>query len=126
MRIKIIELELNYSNKNSFLKRTFIFLKYSFFGLKIVLKSDYDILFSTSTPLTAAIPGIFSKLFYKKPFIFEVRDLWPELPKAMGIITNPIVLKSMDILGTIAYKSANACIGLSPGIVNGILKKILD
>ena len=29
--IKIIELELNYSNKNSFLKRTFIFLKYSFF-----------------------------------------------------------------------------------------------
>ena len=121
--INIIELELNYSNANSFIKRTFIFFQYSFKGIKIALKDDYDMLFATSTPLTAALPGIFSKLIRRKPFIFEVRDLWPELPKAMGIITNPIVLKLIDILETISYKSASACIGLSPGIVDGIHKK---
>ena len=121
--IKVIELELEYSNSDSFLWRTFIFLRYSWQGIKIALKENYDILFATSTPLTAGIPGIFAKLLRGKPFIFEVRDLWPELPKAMGVITNPFILKLMDFLETISYKSATACIGLSPGIVDGIKKK---
>ena len=121
--IKVIELELEYSNSDSFLWRTFIFLRYSWQGIKIALKENYDILFATSTPLTAGIPGIFAKIFKRKPFIFEVRDLWPELPKAMGVITNPFILGLMDFLETISYKSATACIGLSPGIVDGIKKK---
>ena len=121
--IKVIELELEYSNSDSFLWRTFIFLRYSWQGIKIALKENYDILFATSTPLTAGIPGIFAKIFRRKPFIFEVRDLWPELPKAMGVIKNPIILKLMDFLETISYKMATACIGLSPGIVDGIRKK---
>ena len=121
--IKVVEFELEYSNSDSFLWRTFIFLRYSWQGIKIALKENYDILFATSTPLTAGIPGIISKIFKRKPFIFEVRDLWPELPKAMGVITNPFILKLMDYLETISYKSATACIGLSPGIVDGIKKK---
>ena len=121
--IKVVEFELEYSNSDSFLWRTFIFLRFSWQGIKIALKENYDILFATSTPLTAGIPGIFSKIFKRKPFIFEVRDLWPELPKAMGVITNPFILRLMDFLETISYKSATACIGLSPGIVDGIKKK---
>lgn len=121
--IKVIELELEYSNSNSFLWRTFIFLRYSLRGVKIAFKENYDILFATSTPLTAAIPGIFAKIIRRKPFIFEVRDLWPELPKAMKVITSPIILKLMDWLETASYYTATACIGLSPGIVDGIKKK---
>jgi len=121
--INVVEFNLNYSNVDSFIKRTLVFLQFSWQGIKIALKEDYDILFATSTPLTAGIPGIFAKLIRRKPFIFEVRDLWPELPKAMGVITNPVILILMGLLETISYKTANACIGLSPGIVNGIKKK---
>ena len=81
--IKVIEIDLEYSNSDSFLRRMFIFFRYSIQGIKIALKEDYDIIFATSTPLTAGIPGVFAKIFRFKPFIFEVRDLWPELPKAM-------------------------------------------
>lgn len=122
--INVIELELQYSNADSFCRRTLLFLIYSWQGIKIALREKSDIIFATSTPLTAGIPGLFAKLFKRKPFIFEVRDLWPELPKAMGIITNPIILKLMDWLESITYHSATACIGLSPGIVNGIKKKV--
>lgn len=122
--INVIEFDLNYSNADNFMKRSLIFLQYSWRGIKMALEKDYDILFATSTPLTAGIPGIFAKVFRKKPFIFEVRDLWPELPKAMGVITNPIVLKLMGILETLSYKFSSACIGLSPGIVKGIKKKV--
>ena len=73
----------------------------------------------TSTPLTAALPGIAMKFCgRRKPFVFEVRDLWPELPRALGM-KNPAMLTGMSALEWLAYHCADACVGLSPGIVEG-------
>ena len=121
--INLIEFNLFYSNKMNFVKRSSIFIKYSFKSIKLALKEDYDLLFATSTPLTASIPGIIMKLFRSKKFVFEVRDLWPELPKEMGVIKNKGILTLMSILEWCSYRMADACIGLSPGIVKGIQKR---
>ncbi|MFC1395851.1 glycosyltransferase family 4 protein [Acinetobacter junii] len=121
--IDIIEFELPYSNALSFLKRILIFFSFAFKSIKVALTEQYDVVFATTTPLTAGIPGIFAKWFRRKPFVFEVRDLWPELPKAMGVIKNPIVLWMMSVLEWTSYHSADRLVGLSPGIVNGIIKR---
>jgi len=73
--------------------------------------------------LTAALPGITARWSRRKPFVFEVRDLWPELPRAMGVIRNPAVLLLMDWLEFVAYHSANSCVALSPGIAQGITRR---
>ena len=121
--INVIELKLFYSNSQNFLSRSVTFIRYSLLGIYFAMIKDYDLLFATSTPLTASIPGIFARIFRRKPFVFEVRDLWPELPKKMGVIENPIILFFLEILEKVSYKAAIACIGLSPGIVKGILNK---
>ena len=121
--INIIELELPYSNSDGLVKRSFIFLKYSIYGIILSMKLDYDVVFGTSTPLTASIPGIISKLLRNKRFVFEVRDLWPELPQAMGVIKNPVLLGAMDFLESISYKYSEKCIALAPGIAQGIKRK---
>ena len=121
--IEIIEFELPYSNSLSFLKRILIFLSFAFKSIKVAFTEQYDVLFATTTPLTAGIPGIFAKWLRRKPFVFEVRDLWPELPKAMGVIKNPIVLWMMSVLEWTSYHSADRLVGLSPGIVDGIIKR---
>ncbi len=121
--IDIIEFELPYSNALSFLKRILIFLSFAFKSIKVALTEQYDVVFATTTPLTAGIPGIFAKWFRRKPFVFEVRDLWPELPKAMGVIKNPIILWMMSVLEWTSYHSADRLVGLSPGIVDGIIKR---
>lgn len=121
--INVIEFELPYSNHDGFLTRTWIFLKFAFKSTKVALTENYDLVFATSTPLTAGIPGIFARWFRRKRFIFEVRDLWPELPREMGVITNPIILWMMSLLEWTSYHSAHSCIGLSPGIVDGIKKR---
>jgi len=121
--IQVMELELVYSNYQSFVKRSWIFLKFAMRSIGIVLREPSDLVFATTTPLTAGLPGIFSRWLHGKKFVFEVRDLWPELPKAMGVITNPIILWLMSVLEWISYHSAHACIGLSPGIVSGIKKR---
>lgn len=121
--IEVIEFELPYSNSLSFLQRILIFLSFAFKSIKVALFEKYDVLFATTTPLTAGIPGIFAKWFRRKPFVFEVRDLWPELPKAMGVIKNPLILWLMSVLEWISYHSADRLVGLSPGIVGGIVKR---
>ena len=121
--IDIIEFELSYSNKLSFVKRINLFLSFAFKSIGVALKEPSDVVFATTTPLTAGIPGIFAKWFKRKPFVFEVRDLWPELPKAMGVIKNPVVLGLMSALEWLSYRSADRLVGLSPGIVEGIAKR---
>jgi len=121
--IDVLELNLEYSNSDGFAKRIKTFLSFAFRSVKVAMTEKYDLVFATTTPLTAGIPGILARWLRGKPFVFEVRDLWPELPKAMGVITNPIVLWAMGVLEWASYRSAHRLVGLSPGIVEGIKKR---
>jgi len=121
--IHVIQFNLEYNNYMSLPQRAWIFLRYAFNSVLLTLKLDYDLVFATSTPLTAGIPGIFARYFRRKPFVFEVRDLWPELPKAMGVVKNPWVLAGMSLLEWLSYRAAVACIALSPGIKKGIERR---
>ncbi len=123
--IRVVEFDLNYSNYDSVAARSWKFAKYALRGITFALREDYDLIFCTSTPLTAGLPGIAASTLRRKPFVFEVRDLWPELPKAMGM-TNPVLLGAMSVLEWASYRSAKACIGLAPGIVEGIRARGVD
>ena len=120
--IDVIQISVPYSNNMGLVARAKSFVSFAWKSTKYALKEDYDVLFSTSTPLTAGIPGIIMKLFRRKKFIFEVRDLWPELPKALGM-SNPFWIGCMSILEWLSYHFADGCIGLSPGICEGIKKR---
>ena len=121
--IDIIELELPYSNYDNFMRRSWTFLQFAWRSVMLAIRLDYDVVFATSTPLTAALPGIAARWFRRKPFVFEVRDLWPELPRAMGVLRNPLLLLIMDWLEFLAYRSAKFCVALSPGIALGITRR---
>lgn len=121
--IDVIQISVPYNNSMGLIARTRSFCSFAWQSVKIAMKEDFDVLFATSTPLTAGIPGIVMKMFRrKKKFIFEVRDLWPELPKALGM-KNPFFIGGMSILEWLSYHKANACIGLSPGICEGIKRR---
>ena len=124
--INVIELMLPYSNYDTFFRRSWIFFLFAWRSVGLALLLKYDLLFATSTPLTASIPGVFASIFRRKPFVFEVRDLWPELPREMGVIKNPVVLWAMNVLEWVSYHSAKGCVGLSPGIVHGIARRGID
>ena len=124
--IDVIEFDLNYGNHMGFIQRIAVFLQFAVSSVGIALREPADLVFTTTTPLTAGIPGIFARLLTRKSFVFEVRDLWPELPKAMGVISNPVVLWLMSVLELASYRSADRLVGLSPGIVKGIADRGVD
>lgn len=120
--IDVIEFDLNYTNDMGVLRRMGVFAKFALGSIGVALREPADVVFATTTPLTAGIPGIFARFLKRKPFVFEVRDLWPELPRAMGL-RNPVLLGAMSVLEWMSYRSADRLVGLSPGIVEGIAKR---
>jgi glycosyltransferase involved in cell wall biosynthesis len=121
--IDVVEFDLAYSNRDGLLQRSFTFIKFAYRSVILALREPYDLLFSTTTPLTTGVPGIVARWLRGKTFVFEVRDLWPELPRAMGVIRNPVVLWVLGLLEWASYRSAHALVGLSPGIVEGIMRR---
>lgn len=120
--INIHWLPVLYSNKMSFSDRIKAFFK---FAVCAAIKSssiNADIVFATSTPLTIALPAVYASTKQKIPMVFEVRDLWPELPISMGAIKNPISKFLARRLELFAYKNSSSVVALSPGMKEGIVK----
>lgn len=118
----VIYLKTPYSNYMSSKKRFYSFVDFSLratlFGTRI---KKYDLIFATSTPLTVAIPGIILSFLHRVPMIFEVRDLWPEVPIQMGVIKNPFIIKFLRFFENFTYRRAKHIIALSPGMAEVIL-----
>jgi lipopolysaccharide/colanic/teichoic acid biosynthesis glycosyltransferase/glycosyltransferase involved in cell wall biosynthesis len=119
--LQVTEFALGYSNADSIATRARKFVVYALRAIGVALTERYDLIFATSTPLTAALPGIAAKVFRRKPFVFEVRDLWPELPRAMGM-KNPWALGAMSVLERSAYAAADRVVALAPGIAEGVAR----
>jgi len=118
--IEVHWLSVPYSNNMGYSKRIFAFIKFIFSSVLHSKNLQPDIIFATSTPLTIAVPGVLISKWKKVPFIFEVRDLWPENPIALKIIKDPISIFLSQRLADFAYNNAKAIVTLSPQMEKGI------
>lgn len=123
--IQVIYIKEDYDQNMSIAQRLKAFLKFMYKSSLLGLKQkDIDLVIATSTPLTIGIPALVLKWFNKKNFIFEVRDLWPEVPIQMGAIKNSLIIKMTRWLEKTIYKNAKHVIALSPGMQEGVVKYI--
>lgn len=120
--IEVHWLPVPYSNHMSYGERIKAFIKFAVGAKKRAVEVGGDVVFATSTPLTIAIPGVFASRKLKIPMVFEVRDLWPELPIAIGALKNPLVQKAAFAMEAWAYRNSEAVVALSPGMREGVLK----
>lgn len=121
--IPVTIIPVPYGNKMSFSRRIRAFISFACRASIEAMKHKPDVIFATSTPLTIAIPGIFAKLWRRRPMVFEVRDLWPELPIAIGALNNPLLKWAGSALEWVAYHSATHIIALSPGMADGVVRR---
>ena len=123
--IKVVYIKLPYSQRMNISQRLYSFLNFmfkaSFFALK---EKNIDLIFATSTPLTVGFPALVLKKIKKIPYIFEVRDLWPEVPIQMGGLKNKLLQKLAIFFEKTIYKNAKYIIALSPGMYDGVIKYV--
>lgn len=120
--IQVHWFRIPYSNKMGFWQRIKAFIHFAYAAALKAASLDGDIVFATSTPLTIALPAVYASRRKKIPMVFEVRDLWPALPIAIGALKNCILIRAALWLERFAYRNSAQVIALSPGMRNGVVK----
>lgn len=121
--IKVHYVYLPYGNHLSYFQRSLVFFKFLWFATFRLLKLKADVVLATSTPLTIGIPALIKKWFGKTPFIFEVRDVWPEAVIAIEAIKNKWMQKILYGLEKLIYRNASVVVPLSTDMQKSIVSR---
>ncbi len=110
-------------NKN-FLGRLIGYLSYTVSSFVTgFFQKNVDLIIVTSPPLFVGVSAWFLAKIKRVPFIFEVRDLWPESAIATGVLTNNILINVMYWIEKSLYKNAHKIIALTPAFKEDISKR---
>jgi len=85
-----------------------------------------DIIIASSPPYTVGISGMVLGKLKKTPFVFEVRDLWPESIIQLGQVKNKFLIKILEYIELMMYRSASLIIGISDPFVDFISAKGIE
>ena len=110
-----------YSSHMSFRRRIKSFLDFSRRSARKAASLPCDVIFASSTPLTIALPAAYGAWWQRAPIVFEVRDLWPETPVAVGALKRRLPIAMARGLERFAYRQASHVVALSPDMKRGIV-----
>lgn len=112
---------VSYDNEMSYRRRILSFIAFAIRAARKARSLDPDVVFATSTPLTIAIPAVYAARRCAVPMVFEIRDLWPAVPIAIGVIRNPLAIRAAVALERFAYRNAARVVALAPGMRDEVI-----
>jgi len=99
----------------SYVWRVVSFLSFMFSSVWTALQvKDVDLVMGTTPPIFQAVSAWFVAWMRRKPFLLEVRDLWPEFGVSMGVLKNPVVIALARWLEKFLYARAAHILVNSP------------
>jgi glycosyltransferase involved in cell wall biosynthesis len=84
---------------------------------------DVDLVMGTTPQIFQAVSAWFVAWMRRKPFLLEVRDLWPEFGVSMGVLKNPVVIGLARWLEKFLYARATHILVNSPAYIDYMIKK---
>ena len=113
--VELVEARIPYENKMGPARRALAFAQYAgwawWAGRRIARP---DVVWGISTPLTAAWAAAQCARYWRVPWVFEVQDLWPSFPVAMGAVPTALGRQQLFALEKRLYQSAAHIVPLSP------------
>ena len=107
------------SPDKSFRNRLKFYLSYAataaMAGLALA-RGRYDLVYATSPPLFVGLAARAVAVLRRIPFVFEVRDLWPESATQLGFLQNPRVLRWATRLEEALYARSRRIVVVTEGI----------
>ena len=108
--IKVVRVWSYITSNEGFLKRTLDYISFAKTSFFAGLFVKTDIIVATSPQFFVALSGRWLSFFKRKPWVMEVRDLWPESIKTVGAMKDGFLFRSLEKLQLSLYRSAKKVI----------------
>jgi len=82
-----------------------------------------DVVIATSPQFFCGWAGVFVSKLRRRPFVLEIRDLWPESIQAVGAIQNPFLLRCLEWLELRMYAAADWVVTVGEGYQQKLLER---
>ncbi|MDA9631904.1 glycosyltransferase family 4 protein, partial [Bacteroidota bacterium] len=115
--VDVIRCHVSESYNINFLGRLWAYFSFVFSSIYAGLfktKGKFDVILVTSPPLFVGITAYVISLFKRTPFVFEIRDLWPESAIDTGVLKNKLIIKFAYWFESFIYKNAKLINVLTP------------
>lgn len=125
-RITVIRTHVSESYNTNFLGRLwgyFSFVISSIYAGLFTTKGKFDIILVTSPPLFVGITAYVLGKLKRLPFVFEVRDLWPESAIDTGVLTNKLMIKLAYWFEDFIYRKAKLVNVLTPAFRSKLIEE---
>ncbi|MFR0677346.1 glycosyltransferase family 4 protein [Dysgonomonas mossii] len=87
------------------------------------VKGHYDVIIVTSPPLFVGITGYLISKLKRIPFVFEIRDLWPESAIDTGVLKNTGLIKMAYKFEKFIYRKASLINVLTPAFRKKLIEE---
>ncbi len=124
--IKVIRVWTYITANEGFLKRIIDYISFSVSSFFAGLTVKTDIIVATSPQFFTALSGRWLSFFKQKPWIMEIRDLWPESAKSVAAVSNNIFFSFFEWLELRLYKNATRLITVTDTFKKKISERGID
>lgn len=124
--IKVIRSHVSESYNANFIGRLWGYFSFVFSSLWAGLfkaGGKYDVIVVTSPPLFVGITAYLLSRLKRVPFVFEVRDLWPESAIDTGVVKSKLIINMAYRLERFMYKKAKLINVLTPAFRDTLIEK---
>lgn len=84
---------------------------------------DVDVVVSTSPQMLCGLSGYFVALMHRRPFVLEVRDLWPKQIIDLGAVSNPLIISLLSCVERFMYRRARAVVTVAEATRDEIIER---
>lgn len=121
--IRVIRVWSYMAPNKGFVRRTLDYLSYACHALGRGLFVDMDMIVATSPQFFTAVSGGCLSALKRKPWVFEVRDLWPASISALGALKQGWLLDRFEKLELSLYRRADAVVVLTPAFKDDLMAR---
>ena len=122
--IRVFRAYTHHNLHKSFVWRVIAFFSFAAASIRPALSAgDVDVVYGTTPPIFQAVSAWIVSVLRRRPFLLEVRDLWPEFAIDMGILRNPVLIKLSRVLEKFLYRRATHLLVNSPAYRNYLIGK---
>ena len=124
--IQVIRVWSYITSNSGTIKRILDYISFCMTGFLASLSVKTDLIIATSPQFFTALGGYLSHVFKRKPWYFEIRDLWPESIRAVGAIKNPKILNFLEKIEMFLYRKADKLIVVTDSFKENIAARGID